>query len=85
MKYLKTIRFKYTLPFIMALIYSIAASAQMESTTGTPDMADLMRSNGKIYVVVGALTIIFIGIVIYLFSLNSKLNRLEKLVKDSKK
>jgi len=85
MKYLKTIKFKYYLPLLLAMLFNFAASAQMENTTGTPDMADAMRSNGKIYVVVGALTIIFIGIVIYLFSLNKKLSRLEKLVKESKK
>ncbi len=82
---MKTIKFKFLSLLVLAMLFQFTAMAQMESTTGTPDMADLMRSNGKIYVVVGALTIIFIGIVIYLFSLNRKLSRLEKLVKDSKK
>ena len=83
MKNLKTI--KYLSAFVMAMVWSLAVSAQAEPTVGQPEMADALRSNGKIYVVVTALVIIFLGIVIYLFSLNAKLNKLEKLVRDSKK
>jgi CcmD family protein len=39
---------------------------------------DLMRSNGKIYVVVAVVTIIMIGIFIYLLNLDRKISRLEK-------
>lgn len=42
------------------------------------DMADEMRSNGKIYVVVAVLVTIFIGIILYLIRLDRKLKRLEK-------
>lgn len=42
------------------------------------EMADTMRSNGKIYVVVAVLCIIFIGIVVYLVSLDRKVSKLEK-------
>lgn len=41
-------------------------------------MADLMRSSGKIYVVVAVLVIIFIGIVLFLIGLDKKIRRLEK-------
>lgn len=44
-------------------------------------MADEMRSNGKIYVVVAVLVTIFIGIVLYLVRLDRKLMRLEKETK----
>lgn len=44
-------------------------------------MADEMRSNGKIYVVVAVLVTIFIGIVLYLVRLDRKLTRLEKETK----
>ena len=44
-------------------------------------MADEMRSNGKIYVVVAVLFTIFIGIIIYLIHLDRKLTRLEKETK----
>lgn len=42
------------------------------------NMADEMRSNGKIYVVVAVLVTIFLGIVLYLVRLDRKLTRLEK-------
>jgi CcmD family protein len=44
-------------------------------------MADEMRSNGKIYVVVAVLVTIFIGILLYLIRLDRKLTRLEKETK----
>jgi CcmD family protein len=44
-------------------------------------MADEMRSNGKIYVVVAVLVTIFIGIVLYLIRLDRKLTKLEKETK----
>jgi hypothetical protein len=43
-----------------------------------PQMADLMRSNGKIYVVVTVLLIILAGLFIYMVRLDKKLGRLEK-------
>ncbi|MFD1256580.1 CcmD family protein [Mucilaginibacter terrae] len=42
------------------------------------EMADTMRSSGKIYVVVGTIAIVFIGLVIYLFTIDRRLTRLEK-------
>lgn len=46
------------------------------------EMASLMHENGKIYVVVGVLSIIFIGIVIYLISIDRKVSKLEKRVNE---
>jgi len=42
------------------------------------EMADKMRSSGKIYVVVGTVAIVFIGLAIYLFTIDRRLSRLEK-------
>jgi len=36
-----------------------------------------LHSSGKIYLVVGTLTVIFIGIIIYLFSIDKKLTNIE--------
>lgn len=41
-------------------------------------MAEGLRASGKIYVVVGIIGIIFLGIVAYLFHLDRKLRKLEK-------
>ncbi len=42
------------------------------------EMADQMRSSGKIYVVVAVLATIFAGIFTYLFILDRKITRIEK-------
>jgi len=48
-------------------------------TTAAPvEMADLLRSSGKIYVVIGTISIVFIGLAIYLFSIDKRLSKLEK-------
>ncbi len=43
----------------------------------TPNNADVMRSNGKIYVVMAVVIIIMTGFFIYLISLDRKLGKLE--------
>ena len=42
------------------------------------EMADKMRSEGKIYVVVAVIITIFVGIILYLIRLDRKITRLEK-------
>ncbi|MAX79529.1 MAG: CcmD family protein [Crocinitomicaceae bacterium] len=49
------------------------------------EMADVMRSNGKIYVVVAVIAIIFTGIVIYLITLDRKVGKLEKELEEHKR
>lgn len=57
------------------LISIIPASAQVE-------MADTMRSEGKIYVVVAIIVIVLAGLFLYLFMLDRKVTRLENLLKE---
>jgi len=47
-------------------------------------MADTMRSEGKIYVVVAIMLLIFAGIAAYLFLIDRKVSRLEKRIQDKK-
>lgn len=42
------------------------------------EMAEGLRSNGKIYVVVAVLAIIFIGLLLFLINIDRKVSRLEK-------
>jgi len=42
------------------------------------EMADQMRSEGKIYIVVAVLAVILTGLFIYLFAIDRKVSRLEK-------
>ena len=45
---------------------------------GGVEMADTMRSNGKIYVVIAVILTIFAGIIFYLIRLDRKITKLEK-------
>jgi len=42
------------------------------------EMADLMRSNGKIYIVVAICLTILLGLFFYVWSIDRKISRLEK-------
>jgi CcmD family protein len=42
------------------------------------EMADTMRSSGKIYVVIATIVIIFAGLAVYLFSIDKRLKKIEK-------
>ncbi len=45
------------------------------------EMADVFRSNGKIYVVVAVSLFILLGLIVYVFSLDRKITRMEKELK----
>ena len=60
---------------VMAALFSIISFAQEKTEV---DMADTMRSNGKIYVVVAVCLIILIGLFLYVMNIDRKLRRLEK-------
>ncbi len=47
------------------------------------EMADTFRKDGKIWVVVAVIAISFIGLFAYLFSMDRKLTKIEKKMKDS--
>jgi CcmD family protein len=65
---------------IAAICIAFAVDAQTADTmVNKPvEMADSMRSNGKIYVVVAVLTIIFLGIIFYIVRLEKRIKQLEK-------
>ncbi len=60
------------------LLFATSASAQAEQ----PEMADVMRSNGKIYVVVVVCLIILFGLIGYVIRIDRKLSKLENTSKD---
>ncbi|MGB3848987.1 MAG: CcmD family protein [Tunicatimonas sp.] len=56
-------------------------SAQPEPTAdagSTVEMADIMRQEGKIYVVVAVMLLLFSGFVVYTIRIDQKVSRLEK-------
>lgn len=66
---------KRLLMLIIALFFNALVYAQ--GNTGV-EMAEGLRSSGKIYVVVASIAVIFLGIVFYLISLDRRLGKLEK-------
>jgi len=54
----------------------------LQITETAVEMADLLRSNGKIYVVLAVVLIIFAGIVFFMIFLEGRLTRLEKEIDD---
>ncbi len=58
----------------------LAGAALAQTNAAEPEMADALRANGKIYVVVLVLVIIVTGLLVYLIRLDGKVSRLEKEV-----
>lgn len=54
------------------------AAMQLFAQDNGVEMADSLRSNGKIYVVVICIVIILVGLLAYLFSIDKRLKKIEK-------
>ena len=65
----------------LLLLHLLLFSSMLFAQDGDTGTTELMRSNGKIYVVVAVLTAIFLGIIIYLIRLDRKLTKLERETK----
>ncbi|MGZ5243496.1 MAG: CcmD family protein [Bacteroidia bacterium] len=65
---------------LVTMFMSLPLRAQDVMENSDVAMADTMRENGKIYVVVVCLLLIFAGILTYLIILNRKVNKLEKMM-----
>lgn len=74
---------------VFLLFISLQAMSQekIEITTddyqnSSVEMADLMRSEGKIYVLVGIIGIVLGGILVYVMHTDRKISKLEKKFED---
>lgn len=63
---------------VRLLLLLVFANVQLGMAQQSVEMADLMRSNGKIYVVVAVLLLILLGLIAYLVVLDRKVSKLEK-------
>ena len=66
---------KYLLSFLILLTSNFASAQNAE-------MADAFRADGKIYVVVAIVLIVLTGLIGYLFLLDRKVGKIEKLMRD---
>ena len=74
--------FKFPLAALALLSHNLMA--QQPVSNGV-EMADQLRADGKIWVVVAVIAAVFAGIIIYLIRLDSQIGKLEKEVKNQKR
>lgn len=56
----------------------VSAVAMAQDAAAKPEMADAFRRDGKIYVVIAVISLVFIGLAVYLILIDRKVNKLEK-------
>jgi hypothetical protein len=69
---------KFTRKHRILVLVFLAKGALAYAQSAEPEMADALRQDGKIWVVVASLLVMFAGLVLYLMRLESKLTKLEK-------
>ena len=68
-------------PLAALLLFSQTLLAQQPVSQGV-EMADRLRADGKIWVVVAVIAAVFAGIIVYLVRLDRQISLLEKEVKE---
>lgn len=63
---------------LLAFCLLITAQVWAQDPTQAVEMADGLRQSGKIYVVVGSIIVIFIGLLLFLFRIERQIKALEK-------
>lgn len=67
---------KYIVTVLFTVFGYVASFAQ--AAADKPEMADAFKKDGKIYVVIAVLSIVFVGIIVYLIMIDRKVSKLEK-------
>lgn len=67
-------QFKKIIGSLLFVLLSFVTQAQEKEV----QMGDMMRDNGRIYVVVAVVLTILIGLIVYVIRLDKKITRLEK-------
>lgn len=60
------------------LLITSVLSTQVVMAQDKTEMADTMRSNGRIYVVVAVVLVILLGLILYLVRLDRRITKMEK-------
>lgn len=63
---------------LLILLFTLITTVTVHAQDGKGSLDNIMRSNGRIYVVVAVMTTILIGLVLYLVRLDRKISKLEK-------
>jgi uncharacterized membrane protein YecN with MAPEG domain len=76
---------KIALFLLMSLSFAAVQAQEKIAVTAADysnnevEMADIMRSEGKIYVLVGVIVLIFIGLLAYVIQTDRRVSKLEKV------
>ncbi|RFP63584.1 CcmD family protein [Hymenobacter lapidiphilus] len=68
---------------LLALVLPVW-QALAQAPGARPEMAEALRQSGKIYVVVAVIVVVLAGLLLFLISLDRKLSRLEKEVREER-
>ncbi len=72
-----------TKKFILSLLLLLSTCWSLNAQTTEPAMADQLRADGKIYVVITVLALIFLALVVFLTLIERRVAKLEKQVNQS--
>jgi K+-transporting ATPase A subunit len=74
-----SVEMKNMLTFFLSAVFVCVTAVTLAQDDGSKvEMADTMRSNGRIFVVVAVVVVILIGLILYLVRLDRKISKLEK-------
>jgi len=85
-------KWAFTLCLFVSVLFTNVAFAQTADAAETTlieanapasniEMADRLRADGKIYIVVGCVLVVLAGMIFYLISLDKKVSNLERQIK----
>ena len=69
---------------ILSFLFILVAGMAQAQDAAAPEMADRFRADGKIYVVITVIGIVFLAIVLFLIYIERKLKKLESDIKNLK-
>ena len=69
---------------ILSFLFILVAGMAQAQDAAVPEMADQFRADGKIYVVITVIGIVFLAIVLFLIYIERKLKKLESDIKNLK-
>jgi len=70
-----------SIKYLIALIFMVLTQS---ANAQDAEMADSFRAEGKIYVVVAIVVIVLAGLILYLFTLDRKISKLERMIASKK-
>ncbi len=74
---------KIVYKLILSLLLAVVATSNLwaQNAQAPVEMADKMREDGKIWIVVAVITVVFLGIAVNMLRLESKVSKVEKELK----